>query len=221
MAQFLGYPPRAIHSSTNLTPSEALGDITAYLSAAVTDASLHPNALLTESGPVAVSSGESLGLALHNLQRLQKGLLGEHLVPERVLVEGVQETPSKRAKTGAETTAQAASAEEAEGRSGWQDRDEFEREQDVEQGHAEGTDAPVVREETGARPTERVAKPAKRKGAPVHSSTVVAAEHAPMDEQAEAERKALRKKMKKERKKEEQRSKAMKAKKAKKAKDGS
>ncbi|MCJ1441707.1 MAG: hypothetical protein MMC23_002199 [Stictis urceolatum] len=130
-SQFQAFPPQRIHSSRTIAQSEALDFVTDYLEAAVDDASLHPNALLTESGPISSTQGANLGLVLHNLKRFQAGLRGEHLeaeldltnLQEDALPDSVnEEGPSGQASTTADVNGD------------WQDKEEFEREQEEEQG---------------------------------------------------------------------------------------
>lgn len=70
------YPPTIHHTTTPLSPAQALSLLTSYLTAATADPSLHPHAHLTEHGPVALSN---VGLVLHNLRRVEAGLRGENL----------------------------------------------------------------------------------------------------------------------------------------------
>ena len=72
------YPPHVHHSTECITPAGALSLLSAYLTAATKDASLHPSALLTENGPTTPSSGtQNTGLVFHNLKRVEAGLRGE------------------------------------------------------------------------------------------------------------------------------------------------
>lgn len=50
------YPPTIHHTTTPLSPAQALSLLTSYLTAATADPSLHPHAHLTEQGPVAPSN---------------------------------------------------------------------------------------------------------------------------------------------------------------------
>ncbi|KAL9633191.1 MAG: hypothetical protein Q9164_004843, partial [Protoblastenia rupestris] len=65
------FPPTVQHTSTRILPSSAQTLLSTFLHNTTTDASLHPNALLTENGPITPSS---TGLVLHNLTRLEAGL---------------------------------------------------------------------------------------------------------------------------------------------------
>lgn len=132
MASFTPYPPHVHHTTTRISPSTALAFLSAYLSAATTDASLHPNALLTESGPVTPSSGSNTGLVLHNLKRVEDGLNGEHLAADLTFMGFGGEGPSELLVGGVERVTEGiVGGEEDEG---WQDKEEFEREQEITQG---------------------------------------------------------------------------------------
>lgn len=87
---FSAYPPHRHRHTTHILPSTAVSLLSAYLVASTQDASLHPNALLSESGPKAAAStsssksrgagaGSRGGLVLHNLRRVEAGLRGEYL----------------------------------------------------------------------------------------------------------------------------------------------
>ncbi|KAL8706458.1 MAG: hypothetical protein Q9201_000513 [Fulgogasparrea decipioides] len=140
MNSFNAYPPIRHHSSQRISTHRAQQLLAQYLEDTITDASLHPNALLTENGPVNPASG-STGLVLHNLKRVEAGLRGEHLsadltfknfggegLPD-LLTNGVSNRPRE--------------GEESQNRTGqnfeedWQDKDEYEREQAIVQGELE------------------------------------------------------------------------------------
>ncbi|KAL6716463.1 hypothetical protein ACLMJK_006030 [Lecanora helva] len=133
------YPPIRHHSTKRISTSDALSLLSAYLDSASTDPSLHPNALLTENGPITPSAGPNTGLVLHNLRRVEAGLKGEHLGADLTFekyggeglpglkdgntVPGATEVPIGGVSDGGRDT-----------ESGWQDKEEFEREQDVVEG---------------------------------------------------------------------------------------
>ncbi len=136
------YPPAVHHSSIRLSTSETLSLLSAYLEATTTDPSLHPNAHLTEHGPVAPSSGPNTGLVLHNLRRVEAGLRGENLgddftfrkyggdgLPE-LMTNGVAEDANEHLHLDPSSTEQGDVEMEGE----WQDKAEFERQQEVVQG---------------------------------------------------------------------------------------
>ena len=88
MATYNCFPPHRHHTSQRIVPSKALSLLSDYLAAASTDASLHPNALLTEAGPITPASGtHEMGLVLHNLKRVEAGLKGERLAADLTMGE--------------------------------------------------------------------------------------------------------------------------------------
>ena len=114
---------------------------TAYLHATTTDPSLHPNALLTENGPIMPSSGSTTGLVLHNLKRVEAGLRGEHLAADLTFEKfGGEGLPGLMPNGGVMGSGKDAVGGAKEGslnlgkEGGWQDKEEFEREQEVVQG---------------------------------------------------------------------------------------
>ena len=137
---YASFPPHRLHGSRRVSQSEALELISKYLEDATTDASLQPNALLTEAGPVSASQGATLGLILHNLQRVEAGLRGEHLAVEEDNAEGDDDAQENLIDNGVPN----GDDERDAGAGEWQDKDEFEREQDVEQGELGERQAPVV-----------------------------------------------------------------------------
>ena len=102
-------------------------------------ASLHPNAPLTENGPVTPSAGSDTGLVLHNLNRLEAGLRGQHieadldvdgqdmLQKDVPMVNGIDHHPNG-------TNTDLANGDVEEDESGWQSIGEFEREQEEVEG---------------------------------------------------------------------------------------
>lgn len=148
MTSYFSYPPHILHSSRPVAPSEALALLSAYLGATTTDASLHPNALLTESGPVSATSGSNTGLVLHNLKRVEAGLKGEHLgadlsfaqfggegLPDLQIELNGNNSASVKGQ-GVDPDGQGTDADMGE--VGWQDKGEFEREQEITEGEIVG-----------------------------------------------------------------------------------
>ena len=149
MASYVSYPPHHLYSSYPIPASQALDLLSTYLIATNTDASLHPNALLTESGPISANSGSNTGLVLHNLKRVEAGLRGEHLgadlsfskfggegLPELQVGkdEGGTSTDKAGLAKGAVVDGQDQDVDMENAEEGWQDKSEFEREQEVTQG---------------------------------------------------------------------------------------
>lgn len=149
MAFFNSYPPHHLHASHPIPASQALDLLSTYLTATNTDASLHPNALLTESGPISANSGSNTGLVLHNLKRVEAGLRGEHLAADLSFSkfggEGLPELQfgndggttttdrTKLVKVG-DIDGQGLDVDMENVEEGWQDKSEFEREQGITQG---------------------------------------------------------------------------------------
>ena len=128
------YPPRKQHATSRILPSTALHHISDYLSAASTNAALHPNALLTGGGPITPSSStDQFGLVLHNLKRVEVGLRGEQLAPDVTFDNDAEGEPHAMESASQELSYEP-NGDSAIDVDGWQDKEEFEREQDIEQG---------------------------------------------------------------------------------------
>ncbi|MCJ1386728.1 hypothetical protein MMC17_009854 [Xylographa soralifera] len=144
MALLNSFPPHRLHSSRQVAPSEALSLLSSYLVAATEQPYLQPNVLLTEGGPVSATSGPNTGLTLHHLQRVQAGLRGEHLSVEplvdkhdyeRLPDNQTEGDGSAQNKLTALPQGEAARSGNVNmGVEGWQDKTEFERQQDITQG---------------------------------------------------------------------------------------
>ncbi|KAL2040116.1 hypothetical protein N7G274_007019 [Stereocaulon virgatum] len=162
------YPPHRLHTTTQISPSQALTLLSAYLHATTTDPSLHPNALLTDNGPITPSSGSTTGLVLHNLKRVEAGLRGEHLAADLTFEKfGGEGLPGLMpvgggSEGGKEVVGGAKEADLDLGmEGGWQDKEEFEREQEVVQGELGNRENGVgaeAGEEGGQVPTVRATK---------------------------------------------------------------
>ena len=172
------YPPAVHHSSIHISTSKTLSLLSAYLEATITDPSLHPSAHLTEHGPVTPSSGPNTGLVLHNLRRVEAGLRGENLGEDstfqkyggdglsELMRNGVAEDASQYARQDIPHKEQGDVEMEGE----WQDKAEFERQQEVVQGDIGKRDNAVdgsFEEERGSVPRVKATwdgdKEAKRK----------------------------------------------------------
>ncbi|TVY57740.1 hypothetical protein LSUE1_G009441 [Lachnellula suecica] len=110
------FPPHRTVPSIPVSQEIALKYLSSYLSATSTNPHLLPNARLEASGPTA---GSSSSVTIHNLQRVETGLKGEWLAPTLELDEG----------KGVEV---AGTAEEST--EGWQDLEDYQREQSIEVG---------------------------------------------------------------------------------------
>ncbi|KAL8954068.1 MAG: hypothetical protein Q9222_000125 [Ikaeria aurantiellina] len=136
MASFNPYPPIRHHSFRLIDPSHAQRLVAEFLEQAATDHSLHPNALLTENGPVNPTSN-STGLVLHNLKRIEAGLRGEHLAADLSFkslgAEGLPSLMSSKTRSNAKDEVRTEEREQ-DLEADWQDKEEYEREQAIEQG---------------------------------------------------------------------------------------
>ena len=121
------FPPHKTLTSLPVSQEIALKFLTSYLDATKTTPHLLPNARLEPNGVTAVSGSSIL---IHNLERVQAGLRGEWLAPVLDLEDG-----------GAESAVEVKVAGGLEGPKGdnmdvdgWQDLDEYQREQSIEEG---------------------------------------------------------------------------------------
>lgn len=127
-------PPLRKHTTRRIPRSAALNFISSYLRASRTNPSLHPDALLTESGPLASKTD---GLTLHNLRRIEAGLRGDNLGADLTFSKfGGQGLPNLQASapgpiSGTGRRGGVNGEKGVAGEEGWQDREEFEREQEV------------------------------------------------------------------------------------------
>lgn len=171
------FPPHHPQSTTPLTPSAALTNLTTFLAATETQPHLHPDSVLSIAGIAFSAQGGPLGgLVLHNLRRIEKGLGGEILAPEpeavsddRVLdglVAGA-ETAGEKAGQPLKSALKRRAVEEwnaeTEAQEGWQDPEEYARGQAIVEGEVgdrgthvvEGGEVPVVRVDKEARKEEK------------------------------------------------------------------
>lgn len=131
------HPSRSLPSRP-ISPASALGHLQTYLEATQNTTYLHPNAKLTISGPSAELSSSSL--TLHNLRRVEAGLRGEWLAPSLELsTSGEKDRPNKKTRFGEEGDVMDVDMDGEAGMNGdseevWQDKEEFEREQDIVEG---------------------------------------------------------------------------------------
>lgn len=101
-------------------------------SATPSGAALHPDAVLTEAGPVAPAGGAA-GLVLRNLERVRAGLKGEIWAaePDEAGMGGARE--EEKYPMGGSETERVKEGEEGESvEDGWQAKEDFEREQEQE-----------------------------------------------------------------------------------------
>ena len=176
------FPPTHHHSHHRIPLSHAHTLVAAYLSASATDPSLHPNALLTENGPITPNAGSNTGLVLHNLKRVEAGLRGEYLGAylelgkKGALLEDldgalgvVDDTTKRNEERGMSGEGRTGGTVEAE--EDWQDRSEFEREQEDlqgeigerEHGGPDGVAVPKVKKGSMSKDARKAAKMERRK----------------------------------------------------------
>ncbi|TGO21964.1 hypothetical protein BPAE_0191g00130 [Botrytis paeoniae] len=118
------FPPHKSIPSIPINQTIALKYLQDYLSLTSSTPYLLPNAKLEPTGPTIGSSHSSV--TIHNLQRVEAGLRGEWLAPT---LEMEEENPVEIAQ-GLED----ASGGDKMDVDGWQDKEEFEREQSIEEG---------------------------------------------------------------------------------------
>lgn len=110
-----------------MPPAQALKFLQKYLSDTKTTPYLLPNARLEPTGPTVGSSTSSV--TIHNLQRVEAGLRGEWLAPILDLEETA--VPIAQGMDDGTNTGDGADQMQAEG---WQDLEEYQREQSIEEG---------------------------------------------------------------------------------------
>jgi hypothetical protein len=122
------FPPVRSLPSIPVSTDDALQRLQSYLEATKSNPALLPNATLQVDGPKAQSESAA-NLAIHNLKRVEAGLRGEWLAPslelEGDVIGGLGSHP---AIGNGEVEGEDAAGE------GWQDLDEYQREQSVEVG---------------------------------------------------------------------------------------
>ncbi|KAF7953661.1 uncharacterized protein EAE97_001060 [Botrytis byssoidea] len=118
------FPPHKSIPSIPVNQTMALKYLQDYLSLTSSTPYLLPNAKLEPTGPTIGSSHSSV--TIHNLQRVEAGLRGEWLAPT---LEMEDENPVEIAQ-GLEDASEGDKMDV----DGWQDKEEFEREQSIEEG---------------------------------------------------------------------------------------
>ena len=139
------FPPQRSIPSIQVPQDIALKYLTLYLTDAQTTPYLLPNARLEPSGPTAGSSSSSI--TIHNLKRIEAGLRGETLAPTLDL-DGGYGRAVKVAKGMDDGVDVGVGAGEADTMhvEGWQDLDEYQREQESEEGDVGDTQTGVAQE---------------------------------------------------------------------------
>ncbi|KAI9648464.1 hypothetical protein NHQ30_003098 [Ciborinia camelliae] len=122
------FPPHKSIPSIPVNQTIALKYLQEYLSLTSSTPYLLPNAKLEPTGPTIGSSHSSV--TIHNLQRVEAGLRGEWLAPTLELEE---ESAVDIAQGMDDGTALGSGGDKMDV-DGWQDKEEFEREQSIEEG---------------------------------------------------------------------------------------
>lgn len=160
------FPPVRSLPSTPITTTEALQRLQSYLEATKSNPALLPNATLQADGPKAQSESAS-NLVIHNLKRVEAGLRGEWLAPSLELeAEGMAGFESFPVTGNGQVVGEDDAGE------GWQDLDEYQREQSIEIGEVgpretsieqDGEEAlPVLNMEAGRRLDKEARKREKK-----------------------------------------------------------
>ena len=131
-----------------------------FLNTASANPHLQPHARLTDGGPTSATADASRGLTFHNLQRVRAGLAGENLGVDLSLAQfggdglpAFHKPPHDKSASG---------KGESMGVTGWQDKAEFEREQEVVEGEI-GSRANTVPSHDGMPEQRKKDKKAKKK----------------------------------------------------------
>lgn len=127
------FPPLKSRPSVPITQEAALEHLQNYLEKAKTAEYLLPNARLEETGVDAGSRNS--GLVFHNLQRVEAGLRGEWLAPSLDL-------DDVKIAEGEDATNTAKG--ENMGVEGWQDLEEYQREQSIDEGIQDAQDVVAI-----------------------------------------------------------------------------
>ncbi|KAG4034885.1 hypothetical protein MFRU_002g02340 [Monilinia fructicola] len=121
------FPPHKSIPSIPVNQAIALRYLQEYLSLTSSTPYLLPNAKLEPTGPTIGSSHSSV--TIHNLERVEAGLRGEWLAPTLELEENAVEI----AQGMDDGTVQGSGGDKMDV-DGWQDKEEFEREQSIDEG---------------------------------------------------------------------------------------
>lgn len=160
------FPPVRSLQSIPITTTEALQRLQSYLEATKANPALLPNATLQADGPKAQSESAS-NLVIHNLKRVEAGLRGEWLAPSLELeAEGMAGFESFPVMENGQEGGDDDPGE------GWQDIEEYQREQSIEMGEIGPRETrigqevqealPVLNMETGRRLDKETRKREKK-----------------------------------------------------------
>jgi hypothetical protein len=160
------FPPVRSLKSNPISTTEALQRLQSYLEATKSNPALLPNATLQVDGPKAQSESAS-NLVIHNLKRVEAGLRGEWLAPSLELeaegMVGFESFP---------VTGNGHEGGEEDAGEGWQDIEEYQKEQSIEIGEIgsgetgigqEGEEAIPISNKEARRPLDKEARKREKK----------------------------------------------------------
>jgi len=149
------FPPVRSRKSKPISTTEALQHLQSYLEATKSNPALLPNATLQVDGPKAQSESAS-NLMIHNLKRVEAGLRGEWLAPSLELeaegMAGFESFP---------VTGNGNEGVEDDAGEGWQDIEEYQREQSIEIGEIGPRETGIGQE--ARRPLDKEARKREKK----------------------------------------------------------
>jgi hypothetical protein len=156
------FPPLHTLPSKPISTDLALKKLGEYLSATQSHPYLLPNATLHPDGPKAASDSGS-NLVIHNLKRVQAGLRGEWLAPSLDLDPessvGLGIPIAGAGRNGKRSTTSVRGEGMEENDEGWQDLDEYQREQSIEGGEIGDQQMGMSQEgDEGIHPTLEVSR---------------------------------------------------------------
>ncbi|KAG9244962.1 hypothetical protein BJ878DRAFT_42321 [Calycina marina] len=158
------FPPQRSYASIPVSQEIALKQIQEFLLATEKHAHFRPNARLEATGPTA---SEEPSITIHNLKRVEAGLRGEWLEPIIDLAEDALKVSS-----GGAFLAPDGDKMDVEG---WQDLEEYQREQSIEVGDAASNvvvmeqeddkmeDATMPNSKKSSQPVDKVARKAEKR----------------------------------------------------------
>ena len=135
------FPPHRSIPSVPINQEVALKYLQAYLEATKSSPHFLPNARLEPSGPTAGTSSSSV--TIHNLQRVEAGLRGEWVAPSLDL--GQNNVKIAKGMDDGTNTGEGGEGDHMQV-DGWQDLDEYQREQSIEEGEVGPRQAAIAQD---------------------------------------------------------------------------
>ena len=128
------FAPQRLHSTRRVSLSEAQILISEFLEKSESAPYLHPNALITDQGPVLPFNGQDGGVVMQNLRRIEAGLRGEQLAADDIIHEPMV-NGTKAVAIEPDVTTGRDEKDDTAMNQDWQNLSEYEQEQeDVETG---------------------------------------------------------------------------------------